>query len=70
MICIDGGVTVSAASKLMREAQVDEVLVMQRIAGCPVPAGIVSARDIVVHVLGVELDPDVFTVADVLACNA
>lgn len=70
MICIDGGATVSAASKLMREAQVDEVLVTQRIAGCPVPAGIVSARDIVVHVLGVELDPDVFTVGDVLACNA
>lgn len=70
MICIDGGVTVRAAAKVMREARTDEVLVTQRIAGCLVPAGIVSARDIVVHVLGVELDPDVFTVGDVLACNA
>jgi hypothetical protein len=53
----------------MREEHVDELLVTQRIAGCPVPAGILSARDIVVHVIGVELDPEVFTVGDVLSCN-
>ena len=69
MICIDRGATVSAASKLMREARVDELLVTQPIAGCPVPAGIVSARDIVVHVLGVELDPQLFTVGDLLSCS-
>ena len=69
MICIDRGATVSTASKLMREADVEELLVTQRIAGCSVPAGILSARDIVVHVIGVELDPDVFTVGDVLSCN-
>jgi len=69
VICIDRGATVSSASKLMREAKVDALLVTQRIAGCPVPAGILSARDIVVHVLGVELDPDLFTVGDVLSCS-
>jgi CBS domain-containing protein len=69
VICIDRGATVSTASKLMREEHVDELLVTQRIAGCPVPAGILSARDIVVHVIGVELDPEVFTVGDVLSCN-
>lgn len=67
MVCIDRSAGVSAAGKLMREACVEELLVTQPIAGCPVPAGIVSARDIVVHVLGVELDPERFTVGDLLS---
>jgi len=68
MVSIDGSASVAIASRLMREAHVEELVVTQSIAGLPVPAGVVSARDIVVHVLGLELDPAVFTVADVMSC--
>jgi CBS domain-containing protein len=66
MICIDQTATIASASKLMREAQVDELLVTKRIAGASVPAGVISAHDIVVSVLGVELDPAILTVGDLL----
>jgi CBS domain-containing protein len=66
MVSIDRNATVASASKLMRAAKVDELLVTEKIAGSPVPKGVVSARDIVVRVLGVDLDPQVFTVGDLL----
>jgi len=62
MVSIDGTASVAVASKLMREADVDELVVTQTIAGLSVPTGIVSARDIVVRVVGLELDPALFTV--------
>jgi len=68
MVSIDGTASVAVASKLMREADVDELVVTQTIAGLSVPTGIVSARDIVVRVVGLELDPALFTVGDVMSC--
>lgn len=69
MVSIEAAASIAMASKLMRDADVDELVVMQSIAGLRVPAGVVSARDIVVHVLGLELDPALFTVGDVMQCS-
>ncbi len=66
MVAIDREATVACASRVMREAGVEELLVIQRIAGCSVPTGVISTRDIVLRVLGVALDPSVLTVGDVL----
>jgi hypothetical protein len=41
LVSIDGTASVAIASKLMREADVDERVVTQTIAGWRVPAGIV-----------------------------
>ena len=70
MVSIDRDATVACASRVMREADVEKLLVTRRIAGCVVPAGVIPARDIVVRVLGVALDPSVLTVGDVLECPA
>jgi CBS domain-containing protein len=65
-VCIDREASVAAASRLMREQHVDEVVVTERLDGKPIPAGIVSARDIVARVVAVELDASVLTVGDIL----
>jgi CBS domain-containing protein len=65
-VCIDEGAAVAAASRLMREQRVDEVVVTERSDGKPTPAGILSARDIVTRVVALNLDPAIITVGDIL----
>jgi CBS domain-containing protein len=65
-VCIDRDVTVDAASRLMRDQHVDELVVTEGLEDKPVPAGIVSARDIVTRVVAFELDPSILTVGDIL----
>jgi CBS domain-containing protein len=54
--------TVTAAAKLMRQRHVGALIVV----GKKAPAGIVTDRDIVISVVAPGLDPDVFTLGDML----
>jgi CBS domain-containing protein len=62
---VDGDATVLAASKLMRDAGVTELLVTRNADGLLGAFGIVTARDIVTHVIAAELDPTVLTAGDI-----
>jgi CBS domain-containing protein len=64
-ICIDRMATVIVASKLMRSLHVDELVVVDREGGVPVPLGVVSAQHIVTRILAAELDPGVLTAGDI-----
>jgi CBS domain-containing protein len=64
-ICVDRDATVLTASRLMGRFSVDELVVTDRAANALVPIGIVCARDIVVRILAVELDPAVLRVGDI-----
>jgi CBS domain-containing protein len=65
-VCIDREATVEQASRLMRDQRVDAVVVTEAAEGKPVPAGVVSARDIVTRVIAPGLQPSVVTVGDLL----
>jgi CBS domain-containing protein len=64
--CVDRNATVSAASKLMRDHGVSDLVVTENRRDGPTCAGILSARDIVTRILAVDLDADVMTVGDIL----
>ena len=65
-VCIDRDATVVAAGRLMRDEQVDELVVTEPRQGKAAPAGILSAREIVTRVLACGLDARVLTVGDLL----
>ena len=58
--------TAVAAAQLMRKRHVGDVIVTDTIKGKPVPAGVITDRDIVISVVAPHLDPAVFTVGDML----
>ena len=64
-ICIDRTATVIVASKLMRSLHVDELVVVDREHGAPIPLGVLSAQHIVTRILATELDPGVLTAGDI-----
>jgi CBS domain-containing protein len=64
-ICVDRTATVIVASKLMRSLHVDELVVVDREDGVPIPLGVLSARQIVTRILAAELDPRVLTAGDI-----
>jgi CBS domain-containing protein len=51
---------------MMRERHVGDLIVVDEVDGGRVPVGIVTDRDIVLGVISLKLDPDVFTVGDLL----
>ena len=65
-VCIDREATIQAAGRLMREQHAEHLVVTETVDGKAMPAGMVSARDIVTRVLGVGLDPSVVTVGDIV----
>jgi CBS domain-containing protein len=64
---VDGNATVADASRVMREWNVDRVVVTEARQGAPVPVGVLSARDVVDRVVALDLDASVVTAADVLS---
>jgi len=59
--------TVAAAARMMRQAHVGSLVVVEQKAGERiVPVGIVTDRDIVVEVTATDLDPKVITVGDIM----
>jgi CBS domain-containing protein len=65
-VCIDRDESVMDASRLMRAQDVDELVVTEPYDGERVPAGVISARDVVNRVVAHNLDPAVLTVGDIL----
>jgi CBS domain-containing protein len=65
-VCIDREATVEEACRLIRAQRVNEVVVTEKSADKAVPAGIISARDIVTRVIAPGLEPSVVTVGDIL----
>ena len=64
-LCVDSGMTIVVASRLMRSFQVEELVVTARWQATLIPIGIVSARDIVTRIIAVGLDPAVLTAGDI-----
>ena len=58
--------TVAEAAKLMRQHHVGNVVVVALSKGHARPTGIITDRDIVLSVVGTGLDPEVFTVGDMV----
>jgi CBS domain-containing protein len=67
--CVDGNATVADASRVMRQLNVDEVVVTEARQGAPepIPVGVLSARDVVDRVVALDLDASVVTAADVVS---
>jgi CBS domain-containing protein len=65
-VCIDSDASILAASRLMREQDVSDLVVTERQDNDSLPVGILSAREIVMRVLALELDAGVLKVSDVL----
>jgi CBS domain-containing protein len=65
-VCIDREATIVAASRLMREQHVDDLVVTEMRDGKAMPTGIASARDIVTRIVAMGLDPSVLTVGDIV----
>jgi CBS domain-containing protein len=65
-VCVNRDTTILAVSKLMRLYRVDELVVTEQPEGKLVPAGVLSARDIVTRVIAPELDAAVLTAGDLL----
>jgi len=57
---------VLAAARLMREKHVGDLVVVAETDGDQTPLGIITDRDIVVEVLGRELDPRTTTVREIM----
>lgn len=58
--------TALAAARLMRERHVGDLVVVDDPEGDRVPLGVITDRDIVVEVLGKDLDPATTTVGSIL----
>jgi CBS domain-containing protein len=65
-VCIDREASIEAASRLMREQAVDELVVIERQGTARMPLGFLSGRDVVTRVVALGLDPAVVTAGDVL----
>ncbi len=55
------------AAQLMREYHVGDLVVVDEVDGKRVPVGIVTDRDMVIEVIAKSLDPDEFSVGDIMS---
>jgi CBS domain-containing protein len=58
--------TITQAASLMRQHHVGDIVVVKGDNGSRAPAGIVTDRDIVLSVIATKLDPDIFTLGDLM----
>lgn len=58
--------SISAIAHLMREHHVGDVVLVEDRAGAKVPVGIVTDRDLVVELLGEEVDPEAVAAKDIM----
>ena len=65
VITADSSLTITQAAKLMRDHHVGDLVLRDESAPATKPVGIVTDRDLVVGVLGLGLDPAVFTLGDI-----
>jgi CBS domain-containing protein len=67
VVCCGRATGVVEAARLMRKHHTGDLIVVDDMNDARVPAGIVTDRDIVVEVLGNDLDPHQTTVAQVMS---
>jgi len=60
------GMTIRAAAELMREHHVGALIAVDGDAAAPRPIGIITDRDIVIAIVALDLDPNVFLIDDLL----
>lgn len=58
--------TAAEAAHLMRQQHTGTLVVVDQVGGRPMPAGLVTDRDIVLSVVATGLDPTVFTLGDLV----
>ncbi len=58
--------TIVEAARKMREAHAGALVVVEKPSRSPKPVGIVTDRDIVVAIVALDLDPDIFLLDDLL----
>jgi signal-transduction protein with cAMP-binding, CBS, and nucleotidyltransferase domain len=56
-------------ARLMRQRHVGDVIVVDDTEGCTAPVGVVTDRDLVVHVLAAGVDPESVTASDIMSDN-
>ena len=66
LVCVDREASIEAAARLMRGHGVDELVVTELQESVRMPLGFISAKDIVMRVVALGLDPAVVTAGDVL----
>ena len=59
--------TVREAAATMREYHVGDVVVTRESDGARIPIGILTDRDIALHIVAPKVDPDSLTVADAMS---
>jgi CBS domain-containing protein len=67
VVCCSRETGIVEAAQMMRKHHVGALIVVDEPSGRRIPAGIVTDRDIVVEVLGNDLDPSQTTVAQVMS---
>lgn len=65
VVTADSSLTVAKAAKLMRDHHVGDLILLEETGSGAKPVGIVTDRDLVVGVMGLGLDPVVFTLEDI-----
>jgi CBS domain-containing protein len=66
VVLCSSGTRVLAAARIMRQKHVGDLVVVDDPDGDQTPLGMVTDRDIVVEVLGKELDPRTVTIAEIM----
>jgi CBS domain-containing protein len=70
VVVCSSGTNVLAAARIMRQKHVGNLVVVDDPDGDQTPLGMVTDRDIVIEVLGKELDPRTVTVAEIMRTPA
>ena len=69
VVVIEKDSAVREAARLMRQFHVGALVVCNERDGGRVPVGLVTDRDIVIEVLGEEVEPDSVMVGDIMSAN-
>ncbi|KAA3627018.1 MAG: CBS domain-containing protein [Proteobacteria bacterium] len=69
VVVMEKGESVRDAARLMRDAHVGDIVVVEERQGDRVPVGIVTDRDLVVGVMAASVDPDRLTVGDIMSLD-
>lgn len=66
VVCCEADATIPQVAELMRRHHVGDVVVTETKDGSRIPLGIVTDRDIVVEMIAMRLDVDIFTAGDIM----
>lgn len=70
VVCCETNTLITEVASLMRLHHVGDVIVVETQDGARIPAGIVTDRDIVIEIISLQLDMNVFTAGDIMSAPA